>query len=201
MERTHDVPRGEIPPRGPRQSSTSRSANYDAAKRAALLAGLRHCVPLLDVLGGLHAAVAPGAAAVHPSQKWLAKRLGCALSTVRAQIDALVAAGILGRARSKSTPTGPKGRWNRRTNRYWVTIREAWARVRAGRTYRRPAGAVVPLRGAKSLGGPALTGPPPPEPLRKRLFDPPEPWTPPDEAARGRVKGLIADTRAKLGGL
>lgn len=195
MECAHDVPRGEIPPRGPRQSSTSRTANYDAAKRAARLAGLRHCVALLDLLGGLHVAVAPEAAAVHPSQAWLADQLGCAVSTVRAQLDALADAGILARARSKPTPTGPKARWRRRTNRYWLTMRTVWARIRAGRTYRRPTGAVSPHRGAESLGGPDLTPPPPPQAAPQRLFDPPEPYQPPDEAERGRVKAALAALR------
>lgn len=186
MEATHAVRRGDIPSTGPGQS---RTANYAAAKRAAIAAGRRHCVPLLDVLGSLHVNVAPERAAVHPSQEWLAHQLGCAVSTVRAQLDALVAAGILARdvARPQRKADG-SGEYTRRTNRYWLTLRRIWARIRAGRTYRRSTGGMSPLRGAGSLGGPVSGPPPPPKAALPSLFDPPEPWTPPDEAERARVK-------------
>lgn len=187
----HSSPGRDLPSSGPAQS---RTAHYVAAKRAAILAGLRHCVPLLDVLGGLHVAVAPGRAAVHPSQELLADQLGCAVSTVRAQLDALVAVGIL--ARDVSRPTQrPDGTYTRRTNRYWLRIRHIWERIRAGRTYRRSAGGMSPLRGAESLGGPVPTPPPPPQAAPARLFDPPEPYTEPDAAERGRVRAQIAALR------
>lgn len=183
--------RPHLPPNGPSQS---RIKAYRAAKRAACLAGLRHCVALLDVLEGLHVAVAPAAAAVHPSQEWLADQLGCAVSTVRAQLDALEAAGIVGRAVSRATPTGERGRWLRRTNRYWLTLRRIWARIRAGRTYRRPAGAMSSLQDATSLGA-ALEGPPTPPVAAPQPLE--APWEPPTAAERGRVAALLAGLRGR----
>jgi len=159
------------------------------------MAGLRHCIGLLDVLEGLHVAAAPGLAAVHPSQEWLAGELGCAVSTVRAQLDALEAAGIIGRAVSRATPTGEGGRWKRRTNRYWLTLGRIWGRIRAGHTYRRRAGAMSSLRDAQSPGV-ALEAPPPP-PIAA-----PQPseasWEPPSADERARVKALVTAAKAKL---
>lgn len=181
----------DIPSPGARQS---RTANYDAAGRAATMAGLRHCVALIYVLGGLHVAVSPGSASVHPSQEWLADRLGCAVSTVRAQLDALVDAGVLCRAVSRPVQRAD-GTYTRATNRYWINLRRVWGRIRAGRTYRRSIGALSPLRGVKHVGGPVLGPPPPSMSAPPPLFDPPEPPFDPDEAERGRVHAAIAAMR------
>lgn len=183
------------PYHAPLRPSPSRIKGWRAAKRAARMGGLRRCVALLDVLEGLHLAVGPGRAAVHPSQEWLARELGCAVSTVREQLDALEAAGIIGRAVSRATPTGERGRWVRRTNRYWLNLGRIWGRIRAGRTYRRSTGAMSSLRDAESTGA-ALEAPPPPPVAAPQPSE--TPWEPPDPAERARVADVIALARGRL---
>lgn len=177
-------PARDIPSPG---SVQSRTANYDAADRAAIRAGLRRCLPTLGALRRLHVAVAPAAAAVHPSQEYLARETGYSVSTVREHLDLLVDAGILGRAVSQATPTGDRGRWVRRTNRYWLNLGRIWGRIKAaagmtvrdaaemaGRTYRRSPGAMSSLQDAKSLGAVPET-PPPPQGRRRSRWSRPGP--------------------------
>jgi hypothetical protein len=93
------------------RQSHRRAVAYGLAKRAAMRSGLRHCVPLLDVLERLHLATSPHRATVHPSQEWLATELGCSVRTVRYQVKALRDAGIvlvhLGRYYQRGGAGGP----------------------------------------------------------------------------------------------
>lgn len=97
-----------------------------ATEDAALRHGLAYTLPLLRAVGQSWLAH-PHGPLPYPSQETIAARIGRSVRTVRRQLAALEAVGLLAVFRTCARPGGPGGQLVRRTNRYLFRDRVAKA--------------------------------------------------------------------------
>lgn len=105
--------------------------------------------------------------AAHPSQRWLANKLGVCERTIRRWTKSLEADGSLDVQRHAAHHDPISGRWRRRTNRYRCRFANAKRTPRPGDVQVRPSGHSCPQdapHGAGDVAGPAPVGADPPSP-------------------------------------